>query len=76
MSSTTVRSGDHRVEAPARSGSVHRLVRELLDGDYLVHIKQDKRFELGFKLHRLGTSLHRQIGVPAPETRSSLRGCC
>ena len=31
--------------------TVYRLVRELLDGDYLVHIREDKRFELGYKLH-------------------------
>jgi IclR family transcriptional regulator, acetate operon repressor len=43
--------------------TVYRLVRELLDGDYLVHIREDKRFELGYKLHALGVSLHEQIGV-------------
>ncbi len=43
--------------------TVYRLVRELLDADYLVHIRQEKRFELGYKLHRLGVSLHQQIGV-------------
>jgi DNA-binding IclR family transcriptional regulator len=43
--------------------TVYRLVRELLDGDYLVHIKEEKRFELGYKLHALGVSLHEQIGV-------------
>lgn len=43
--------------------TVYRLVRELLDGDYLVHIREDKRFELGYKLHSLGVSLHEQIGV-------------
>lgn len=43
--------------------TVYRLVRELLDGDYLVHIKDEKRFELGYKLHALGVSLHEQIGV-------------
>ena len=44
--------------------TVYRLVRELLDGDYLVHIREEKRFELGYKLHSLGVSLHQQIGVP------------
>ncbi|HYO39172.1 MAG TPA: IclR family transcriptional regulator [Nocardioidaceae bacterium] len=44
--------------------TVYRLVRELLDSDYLVHIREEKRFELGYKLHQLGVSLHRQIGVP------------
>ena len=43
--------------------TVYRLARELLDGDYLVHIRDEKRFELGYKLHQLGVSLHQQIGV-------------
>src|SRR5215218_718875 len=44
--------------------TVYRLARELLDGEYLVHIREEKRFELGYQLHRLGVSLHQQIGVP------------
>lgn len=43
--------------------TVYRLVRDLLDSDYLVHIREEKRFELGYKLHHLGVSLHQQIGV-------------
>lgn len=43
--------------------TVYRLIRELLDGDYLVHIRDEQRFELGFKLHALGRSLHAQVGV-------------
>ncbi len=61
--------------------TVYRLVRELLDADYLVHIRAEKRFELGYKLHRLCVSLHEQIGVPREVrprssrcTRSSGRG--
>jgi len=44
--------------------TVYRLARGLLDSDYLVHIREEKRFELGYKLHQLGVSLHQQIGVP------------
>jgi DNA-binding IclR family transcriptional regulator len=44
--------------------TVYRLARELLDSDYLVHIREEKRFELGYKLHQLAVSLHQQIGVP------------
>lgn len=44
--------------------TVYRLVRELLDSEYLVHIREEKRFELGYKLHQLALSLHQQIGVP------------
>ena len=43
--------------------TVYRLARELLDSDYLVHIREEKRFELGYKLHQLGVSLPQQIGV-------------
>ena len=53
--------------------TVYRLVRELLDADYLVHIRQEKRFELGYKLHRLGVSLHQQIGV-SREVRAEVDG--
>jgi DNA-binding IclR family transcriptional regulator len=53
--------------------TVYRLVRELLDGDYLVHIKDEKRFELGYKLHALGVSLHEQIGV-SPAVRAEVSG--
>lgn len=53
--------------------TVYRLVRELLDLDYLVHIRQEKRFELGYKLHQLGVSLHQQIGVPS-EVRRLITG--
>jgi IclR family acetate operon transcriptional repressor len=44
--------------------TVYRLVRELLDSEYLVHIREERRFELGYKLHALGVSLHEQVGVP------------
>lgn len=43
--------------------SVYRLIRELLDGEYLVHLRDEQRFELGYKLHALGVSLHQQIGI-------------
>lgn len=53
--------------------TVYRLVRELLDGDYLVHIREQKRFQLGYKLHTLGVSLHEQIGV-SREVRAEVTG--
>ena len=46
--------------------TVYRLLQTLVQSDYLVHLKGDRRYELGYKLDRLGVSLHRQIGVPAP----------
>lgn len=53
--------------------TVYRLLRELLDGDYLVHIRDQKHFELGYKLHALGVSLHEQIGV-SREVRAEISG--
>ncbi|TFD47281.1 IclR family transcriptional regulator [Cryobacterium frigoriphilum] len=44
--------------------TVYRLMQTLVRSDYLVHLRSEHRFELGYKLHRLGVSLHRQIGVP------------
>jgi len=46
--------------------TVYRLLQALVQSGYLVHLKAEHRFELGYKLDRLGLSLHRQIGVPAP----------
>ncbi|MBC7517492.1 MAG: IclR family transcriptional regulator [Microbacteriaceae bacterium] len=45
--------------------TVYRLMQTLVHTDYLVHLKDEHRFELGYKLDRLGVSLHRQIAVPA-----------
>lgn len=45
--------------------TVYRLMQALVQNDYLVHLKGQHRFELGYKLDRLGVSLHRQIGIPA-----------
>ena len=53
--------------------TVYRLARELLDSDYLVHIREERRFELGYKLHQLGVSLHQQIGVPREVPRRGQR---
>lgn len=46
--------------------TVYRLMQALVHSDYLVHLRAEHRFELGFKLDRLGVSLHRQVGVPTP----------
>ncbi|BDZ50380.1 hypothetical protein GCM10025867_26210 [Frondihabitans sucicola] len=44
--------------------TVYRLLQALVQSDYLVHLTGQHRFELGYKLDRLGVSLHRQIGIP------------
>lgn len=46
--------------------SVYRLAKELAEADYLTHVKTAGRFELGTKLHQLGMSLHRQVGLSRP----------
>jgi Transcriptional regulator len=46
--------------------TVYRLLQELVRSGYLVHLKKEQRFELGYRLHDLGVALHEQVGVPAP----------
>jgi IclR family transcriptional regulator, acetate operon repressor len=53
--------------------TVYRLAKELADDDYLVHIRSEKRYELGHKLHLLGLSLHRQVGLSRPVTSEITR---
>lgn len=53
--------------------TVYRLMQTLVKNDYLVHLRTEHRFELGFKLDRLGVSLHRQVGVPRP-VRAEIAG--
>lgn len=45
--------------------TVYRLAKSLVRFEYLVHLKDEGRFELGYKPHLLAVSLHRQVGVPA-----------
>lgn len=45
--------------------TVYRLAADLVEMDYLVHLRDEARFELGYKPHRLGLALHRQIGLSA-----------
>ena len=53
--------------------TVYRLMQTLVKNDYLVHLRTEHRFELGFKLDRLGVSLHRQVSVPRP-VRAEIAG--
>lgn len=46
--------------------SVYRLANNLVTSEYLVHMAAGGHYELGYKLHALGVSLHRQLAVPAP----------
>lgn len=53
--------------------TVYRLANELADAGYLVHLRGERRFELGSKLHLLGMSLHRQLGLSRPVTTEIAR---
>lgn len=44
--------------------TVYRLLQELVRCGYLVHLRRDQRYELGYRLHGLGVALHQQVGVP------------
>lgn len=45
--------------------TVYRIAQELIRAEYLVHLRDEKRFALGYKLHRLAVGLHEDLGVPA-----------
>ncbi len=53
--------------------TVYRLATELVEAGYLVHIRSERRFELGTQLHQLGLSLHRQLGLSRPVKREVAR---
>ena len=44
--------------------TVYRIAQELVAVGYLVHLRAEKRFALGYKLHKLGARLHEDLGVP------------
>jgi IclR family acetate operon transcriptional repressor len=44
--------------------TVYRLAQELIRAGYLVHLKDEKRFALGYQLHRLAVGLHEDLGIP------------
>lgn len=44
--------------------SVYRIAQELIRSEYLVHLRAEKRFALGYQLHRLAVGLHDDLGVP------------
>ncbi|MBY0687831.1 IclR family transcriptional regulator [Microbacterium marinilacus] len=59
-------AGDIRDELGYSLPTVYRLAQLLVEAEYLVHLREGHRFELGYKVHRLGRALHHQIGVSAP----------
>lgn len=49
--------------------TVYRLLKTLVESEHLVHLKDQSRYALGFKVHALDSSLHRQIGTPSAVMR-------
>lgn len=49
--------------------TVYRLAGELVEADYLIHLRGESRYELGHLVHALGLSLHRQLGLSRTVTR-------
>ena len=43
--------------------TVYRVAKAFVDAGYLVHLRASRSYALGYKVHQLGVSLHRQIGV-------------
>lgn len=44
--------------------TVYRIAQELIHAGYLVHLRDEKRFALGYQLHRLAVGLHDDLGIP------------
>lgn len=44
--------------------TVYRIAHELIRAEYLVHLRSEKRFALGYRLHRLAVGLHEDLGIP------------
>lgn len=49
--------------------TTYRLLAVLVDADYVIHLPRKSRFALGYELHHLGASLHRQVDPPISVTR-------
>lgn len=53
--------------------TVYRACSELIDLGYMVHLRAESRFALGYRLHVLAKGLHDDIGVPLA-VRREVRG--
>jgi len=49
--------------------SVYRMLKTLVASGHLVHLKDESRYGLGYKLHALDNSLRRQVGTPPAVAR-------
>lgn len=62
--STTAKEVAQQLEIPLPS--VYRLLNDLVANQYLVHLKDDGRFELGPKCFDLGLSFRQRLLAPSP----------
>ncbi len=60
--SSTARTIADATEIPLPT--VYRIAQELMRAEYLVHLKSEKRFALGYRLHRLAVGLHEDLAIP------------
>ncbi|MCT1760721.1 IclR family transcriptional regulator [Micrococcus luteus] len=49
--------------------TVYRMLKTLVASGHVVHLREESRYGLGYKLHALGTSLRRQVGTPPAVAR-------
>ncbi len=49
--------------------TTYRLLKVLTEAEYVVHLLEQQRYALGYKLHNLGTALHRQVATPISVAR-------
>lgn len=50
--------------------SVYRLLQTLVASEHVVHLKGQRRYGLGYKVHTLDTSLRQQVGTPVSVQRA------
>ncbi|MDQ1623104.1 MAG: hypothetical protein QOH19_1522 [Actinomycetota bacterium] len=49
--------------------TVYRLLKTLVESEHLIHLKEESRYALGYKVHALDNSLRRQVGTPSAVAR-------
>lgn len=50
--------------------SVYRLLQTLVASEHVVHLRDQRRYGLGYKVHALDTSLRQQVGIPGTVRRA------
>lgn len=63
----TAKNISSRLQLPLTT--TYRLLGVLINAGYVIHLREKRRYALGFRLHRLGASMHRQLDPPVSVTR-------